>query len=164
MRKEKNFFKKYNLKFLLLLAFTSIFSSTISLADVTMGKSGSLAGFEKFSTYIMTLLTYSKWVAGIFGATLLIYGFIEFMADNTQVTRLITRLIVCIFCLGLAFGVDKVIKSLGGATIDMNKYQIEKIEKLEKMNKNFKMPKTKNMQYWNRYCIRKEIKNGSSKD
>lgn len=147
MRKEKNFFKKQNLKFLMLLAFTTIFSSTISLADVTMGKGGSLAGFENFSTYIQTGLTYFKWVAAIFGGILLIFGFIEFMADNTQVTRLITKLIVCVFCLGLAFGIDKLIKSLGGTTIDMNKYQIEKVEKLKKMNKNFKIPKTKNMQY-----------------
>lgn len=147
MRKEKNFFKKQNLKFLLLLAFASIFSSTISLADVAMGKGGSLAGFESFSSYISSGVIYFKWVAGIFGAILMIFGFIEFMADNTQVTRLITKLVVGVFCLGLAFKVESIIKALGGTTIDMNKYQIEKVEKLKKMNKNFKIPKTKNMQY-----------------
>lgn len=147
MRKEKNFFKKYNLKFLMLLAFTTIFASTISLADVAMGKGGSLAGFESFSSYISSGVIYFKWVAGIFGAILMIFGFIEFMADNTQVTRLITKLVVGVFCLGLAFKVESIIKALGGTTIDMNKYQIEKVEKLKKMNKNFKIPKTKNMQY-----------------
>lgn len=138
MKKEK-LFSKENLMFKLLLATcfaTVILLPTILLANTTLEGNAALGGFEGFTSYITTGLKYFKWVAAIFGGILLIFAFVEFMADNTQVTRLITKLVVCVFCLGLAFGVEKFMKALGGSTIDMQKYQIEK---LEKTNSKFKI-------------------------
>lgn len=129
MKKERAFFNQQNLMMILFLVAVLglIFIPNISLANTTADTS--LAGFEKFKSYLDTGLKFFKWAAAVFGGILLIFAFIEFMADNTQVTRLITKLVVCVFCLGLAFGVDKFMTALGGNVIKIQKQQIEKIEK-----------------------------------
>lgn len=123
-----------NIKDKFIVIFGTIIFSTMSLAATGTSSSGkstgsaSLAGFETFSNYLKSAFIFFKWAVGIFGIILLAWGFIEFMADNTQFTRLITKLIVAAFCIGAAMNADKILESLGGATIDYSQILITKNE------------------------------------
>lgn len=109
-----------------IIFFTVLFFSTLSLATTTQQ---SVAGLEKFVSYLAAFLIFVKWVGYATASIYLIFKLIEFVF-NPQWDQIGKTILTFILIIAVIFGIATIVNALGGTVVQKNVERIS-YEKLQ---------------------------------